>query len=101
MAAFDAARFQALFEEVWDQLYRLHTNWTLYVSLFESMETVELLRASALVTFGALHSLLIEAIFLGTHPTARRWYVSGPSNGLDRNVALLSVSCLRSMRPAG
>ena len=67
MKTFDAPRFTVLFEEVRNQLYRLQTHWTLYVFLYGERKTVELLRKTAIVTFGALQELLIEAIYTGTH----------------------------------
>jgi hypothetical protein len=36
MTNVDAAKYQALFEEVWDQLYRLHTNRTVFICLYDT-----------------------------------------------------------------
>ena len=65
--AFDLARYERLFNDVWNQLYRLHTTWDIYVCLTGSRHTVELLRSTAIVTFGAFQELLLEAIYLRTH----------------------------------
>jgi hypothetical protein len=62
----DAVEFQALFEDVRDQLHQLHTSWTLYLCLYGEKGTVELLRATAIVTFGALQSLLIQVMYIET-----------------------------------
>jgi hypothetical protein len=67
MAAFNAERFETLFNEVWDELHRLHTTWALYFGLYGTRDNVELLRSTALVSFGAIQELLIEAIYLRTH----------------------------------
>jgi hypothetical protein len=67
MPVVDAARYQTLFEEVWDQVYRLHTTWTVFLCLYETRTGRDVLRATARVTFAALGELLTEAIFLGTH----------------------------------
>lgn len=56
---------QALFEEIWDQMYRLHTNWRLYSTLFGDRQAVDVLLRSAIITFGAIQHLVREAIILG------------------------------------
>jgi hypothetical protein len=67
MTAAEIVRFQKVFDDVWNQLHRLQTHYTLYFCFFGAERSVELLRATAWVTFGALQELLIAAIYLETH----------------------------------
>ena len=63
MTGFDPARFRRAFDDVWNQLRSLQTYWTLYFCLYGSRRSVKLLRATAVVTIGALQELLIAAIY--------------------------------------
>lgn len=67
LPSFDTERYERLFDEVWNQLHRLQTVWTIYFCLTGTSQTVELLRSTAWVTFGALQELMIEAMYLRTH----------------------------------
>jgi hypothetical protein len=67
MTAAEMARFRRVFDDVWNQLHRLQTHYTIYFCFFGGKQSVELLRATAWVTFGALQELLIAAIYLETH----------------------------------
>ena len=67
MSAAHGARFERLFDDVWNQLHRLQTHWTIYLCLYGTRSSVQLVRSTALVTFGALQELLTLAIFLETH----------------------------------
>ena len=64
---FDPVRFQALFENVRDQLHGLQTTWEIFLCLYGTPHGVEILQATAWVTFGALQKVLTHAIWLGTH----------------------------------
>jgi hypothetical protein len=67
MAAFDAQRFQTLFEEVWNELHRLQSTWTVYFGLYGTGDSVELLRSTAVMSFGVIQEIMIEVIYLRTH----------------------------------
>jgi hypothetical protein len=58
-------RRQALFEDVYGQMHRLHTHWRLYVTFFGSREAVEVVSRAGMFTFGVLQDVLFEAIVLG------------------------------------
>jgi hypothetical protein len=80
MATPGAQQFQRLFDEVFNQLHGLQTAWSLYFGLYGTTDNVVLLRATALVSFGALQELLIEAVYLRTH----RLLEEGTSRGNSR-----------------
>jgi hypothetical protein len=65
--AVDVQRFQTLFDEVWKELHGLQTVWSLYFGLYGTANNVKLLRSTAIVSFGAIQELLIEAMYLRTH----------------------------------
>jgi len=67
MTTTETARFRKVFDDVWNQLHRLQNHWTLYFCLYGSTRSVDTLRATAWVTFGALQELLITAIYIETH----------------------------------
>ena len=84
MPATDRERFQALFEEIRNQVYFLQMNWTLYVRLTGNLQTLELLRVSAKYTFGVINKLLLETIYLGTH----RLIDAGVSSSTKRTASM-------------
>ena len=66
------ARFQTLFDEVWNELHGLQTAWSLYFGLYGTANNVRVLRSTAIVSFGAIQELLIEAMYLRTHRLIER-----------------------------
>jgi hypothetical protein len=55
---------QALFEDVFSQLHRLHMHWWMYVTFFGDRQAVETVRRAASRTFAEINELLLEAIVL-------------------------------------
>ena len=87
-------RRQALFEEIWDQMYRLHTNWRLWVTLFGDRNAVDVLIKSAWVTFGAIQYLVHDEIILGIQR------LLNPRSGKRGRSAASMESLLALMAPA-
>ena len=97
-------QLRRLFKEVRNQLYRLHTHWTPYLALYGQPRTVELLRASAMVTFGAVQAVLIEAIYIGTQrlldqSSPRRGHPTASIESLIRFLPPGSAALRRRLRP--
>ena len=94
MTTSSAQRFQTLFDEVWNQLHRLQTAWSLYFGLYGTADTVVLLRSTAIVSFGAIQELLIEAMYVRTHRLVERGKSKASMESLIRNLPA-SASALR------
>jgi HEPN superfamily AbiU2-like protein len=60
-----ADRMRLLIEEIYSDDITLRQEWTLFHQLYGNKQHVEVMRSTALVTFGLLQQVLREAIFMG------------------------------------
>jgi hypothetical protein len=54
MRAFDPDKYRRQFEDLREQLVRLYTHWTIFLCLYTSSSSQEVLHATAKVTFAAI-----------------------------------------------